>query len=156
MILSFEIPGEPDYARRAKARKFGNKAMVYNPAENVSAAKIIRDYAVEAMRGRPPIKGAVRLSVVAFYSYPASWSKKQRERSGGWKTTKPDTDNIVKLYKDAFNGIVWVDDRQVAIENVTKVYTEFWAHTFIDVDELDCSEFFLKYRPPRVGEPAGC
>jgi Holliday junction resolvase RusA-like endonuclease len=35
---------------------------------------------------------------------------------------KPDLDNLLKLLKDACNGIVWMDDSQVVIMIAKKVY----------------------------------
>ena len=37
---------------------------------------------------------------------------------------KPDLDNLVKLYLDSFNGVVWQDDRQVVKLTAEKRYLQ--------------------------------
>ena len=39
-----------------------------------------------------------------------------------WKIGKPDTDNLVKFYMDAMNGIFYVDDAQIVSLHARKVY----------------------------------
>jgi Holliday junction resolvase RusA-like endonuclease len=51
------------------------------------------------LNGTEPVEGPVNLLVSAHYLFSASWSKPKCARSGGWKTSRPDLDNIVKLYK---------------------------------------------------------
>lgn len=58
------------------------------------------------------IEGPIRFVLIVMRHRMKSWPK------GKWAwTEKPDTDNFSKL-KDAFNGILWVDDSQV-IEDIT-------------------------------------
>ena len=38
--------------------------------------------------------------------------------------TKPDTDNILKIVKDALNGVLWKDDAQVVSDKVEKFYSQ--------------------------------
>lgn len=74
------------------------------------------------MRGKKPLDGPVELVVVAVYEWPKSWSIKRRAQSAGWKTSKPDADNIGKLISDSLNCLVWTDDAIVARLEVQKVY----------------------------------
>jgi Holliday junction resolvase RusA-like endonuclease len=56
----------------------------------------------------------------------ASWTflRPQSVRSH-WKTTKPDTDNLQKLLKDAMTKCgFWKDDALVCVEIVEKIYHE--------------------------------
>ena len=61
--------------------------------------------------------GAVRL--VVKWCFPMGSHK-----DGEWKTTRPDTDNLQKLFKDILTGLkYWTDDAIVASEIIEK----FWA-----------------------------
>lgn len=59
-----------------------------------------------------------------------------KHRAGEYKTTKPDTDNMIKLLKDVMTDLgFWKDDAQVASEITEK----FWADVpgiYICVKEL--------------------
>ena len=60
----------------------------------------------------------------------------QGKQNGQWNTSKPDTDNSIKLLKDCMTKAgFWKDDSQVASEITEK----FWSSTpgiFIQVTEL--------------------
>lgn len=50
-------------------------------------------------------------------------TKWQFEGNPGWKTTKPDTDNMIKMFKDCMTRVgFWKDDCQVASEITEKFY----------------------------------
>ena len=78
-----------------------------------------------------PYKGAVRL--ITKWCYPIT----KGHLDGEYKTTKPDTDNSLKLLKDCMTDIgFWEDDSQVASEITEK----FWAMPtgiYIRVESLD-------------------
>lgn len=64
-----------------------------------------------------PINGPVFLATV-FY-----WKEDDKHPFGTFKTTKPDTDNLVKLLKDSITDVgIWKDDSQVAGEQICKQY----------------------------------
>jgi len=69
-------------------------------------------------KGEPVI-----MTIVAYFRYPASMSKKQRAITQ-YVTKKPDGDNIVKITSDALNKLAYEDDSQVAHCEVSKLYTE--------------------------------
>ncbi len=63
------------------------------------------------------MEGPVFLHVSFFYA-PDS-----KHKSGTFKTSKPDTDNLIKLFKDCMTKVgFWKDDAQVAAEYVEKMY----------------------------------
>lgn len=59
-----------------------------------------------------------------------------KHKNGEYKTTKPDTDNMIKLLKDVMTTLgFWVDDAQVASEITEK----FWADQqglYVRIEEL--------------------
>lgn len=66
-----------------------------------------------------PLQGAVRL--VTKWCFPLSGS----HHHGEYKTTRPDTDNLIKLFKDCMTRTgYWKDDAQVASETTEKFYSE--------------------------------
>lgn len=55
------------------------------------------------------------------FSFPTSKSRKD----GEWKTTRPDTDNLQKLFKDCMaKAGFFTDDARVCSETVEKVYSD--------------------------------
>lgn len=66
-----------------------------------------------------PYPGAVRL--ITKWCYPAG----DRHRNGEYKTTRPDTDNMIKLLKDEMTKArFWKDDAQVASEVTEKFFSD--------------------------------
>lgn len=107
--ITFEIPGRP----HAKQRARGGQGRHYTPRETVNAETFIRLTA--AQHFPEPIKGPVRLEVLAIFAPPASWSqRKTRAMLGGAHTQRPDLDNVVKSVQDGLNGVAYSDDGQIA------------------------------------------
>lgn len=121
--IHFTVPGRINGKQRA-GRKFlgGNNIRTFTPAKTASHEAIVRQIAALAMRGRPLFAGPVALNIVVTRQPPVSWSQKKRAGTA-WITSKPDWDNIGKLISDALNGIAWLDDAQVAVANVNKMYS---------------------------------
>lgn len=120
LICAFRIPG--DIVPWARAR---TKNGVHFTAPKVRGYQtVIRDYAYEAMEKRPPFDGPCRIRIDALYPWPASWSKRKREREGVYKKSKPDADNIWKALADGLNGIAFTDDARIADARVVKLYSE--------------------------------
>ena len=109
--------------------------MRFTPPKQRSYEGVIKTFALGAMDGQPPIKGPVRLVICADYLVPKSWSKRKRA-TAEWKDSKPDADNLAKIFKDAMNKIVFEDDAQVAYLIVQKKYGIF-ARVTVSVMELD-------------------
>ena len=71
-------------------------------------------------------EGAVRVSITAWFSPPASWSKKKRAAAMAghiYPAVKPDADNLGKAFLDALNEIAYRDDKQVVECTIKKRYT---------------------------------
>lgn len=64
-----------------------------------------------------PWNGPVALSVAFAYG------TKNKKKSGLWKITKPDTDNLMKTLKDCMTACgFWWDDAQVVEESASKYW----------------------------------
>lgn len=103
---------------KARPKAFVNwrvgRAGVYTPDKTAADEDHLMFFAREAMAGRDPIEGPVKLTVDAVYRPPQSWSGRKRLAAiGTAKVSKPDLDNITKLIKDSLNGIAYADDAQV-------------------------------------------
>ena len=85
-------------------------------------------YALQAMQGRNPFSGAVKLSVDVYKPKP----KDITSRNWG------DIDNHVKSVMDALTGICYDDDRQVCEIYARKFFGQ--SKVIITLEESKCSE----------------
>lgn len=70
-----------------------------------------------------PLVGGLSVLIECRFPPPTSYSKKKREALiGKPKETKPDIDNILKFILDAGNGLLWKDDKQIAVVAIAKIY----------------------------------
>lgn len=117
-MIEFVIPGVPTAWARAGAKG----AIRFTPAKQRSFMAAVRTIGAAAMRGAPPLSGAIELSVKAAYPWPKSATPKKRAVPGAhWKTSRPDADNCAKIIADALNGIAFQDDAQITSLHVWKV-----------------------------------
>lgn len=87
--------------------------------QKVQDVKDLYTLLLRTHRPEQPLAGALRL-IVKFY-YPV----KRPHKDGEPKTTRPDTDNMIKLLKDVATACgYWIDDAQIADERVVKAYSD--------------------------------
>ena len=111
------IHGQPLSKQRAKKGRYG----FYTPKETVSYESLVRQTA--ALFFRAPIAGPVRLTIIATFVPPRSWSKKKvAAHLHRPHIQKPDLDNIEKMIMDGLNRIAFLDDAQVAEKSGRKVW----------------------------------
>lgn len=67
------------------------------------------------------IEGPVALRVLAVFTCPKSHHRKREPLPRRWHVQRPDGDNVLKAVKDAAKGVLWLDDSQVAVAEVTKI-----------------------------------
>lgn len=129
-IIRFDVPGEAVGKGRPRAARRGNGITLYTPPKTVSYESTVALFGAQAMAGRKPLEGPVKLDLAIGVSIPQSWSKKKAERAqAGYEkpTKKPDLDNVLKAFGDALNGVVWVDDVQITSVSVHKFYDTYPA-----------------------------
>lgn len=117
--IKFIVPGDVV----PWARAGGGKTVVkFTPAKQRNYMGVIRAEAHKAMKAFPgPLTGPLQLKIAAVYLWPKSTTKARLAAAdGAWKTTKPDSDNITKIVKDALNTIAYVDDAQIAFSSCWK------------------------------------
>ena len=124
-VVNFSIEGQPVGKQRPRFRRFGNFVQTYTDAKTKSYETLVKEAAIKAMENRPPIEGPVKLDLIIRLPVPKSYPKKRSEaclNGSEWPTKKPDWDNVAKSVADAMNDIVFLDDTQIVIARVVKVY----------------------------------
>ena len=123
--ISFTVPGQPVGKGRPRAFRMGKGVRMFTPEKTVSYENLVATAAQGAMRGQPPVEGAVAVNLDIRLMVPMSWSAKKRAQALEGQihpTKKPDADNVTKAIFDAMNGIVWGDDVQVVRLSLCKRY----------------------------------
>lgn len=111
------IPGKPFAWRRARS----NGAVRFKDAATVAHEQTLQAIALQHFP--QPLEGPVSLDIRACFKVPASWSKKKAaEHLWRYHVAKPDADNIAKMIGDSWNRIAWLDDGQIALLSVRKVW----------------------------------
>lgn len=108
--------GRPRFVRRT--------GIAFTPQKTRSYEDALRYVAQVAMDGRVMFDGPLSVAVEAIFPVPGSWSaRKQHEALHGviLPTVKPDLDNLLKCV-DAFNQVVWADDKQIVEARIVKRY----------------------------------
>lgn len=127
MRISFKVPGIPIAKGRPRFRRFGKFVSTYTPAKTAAAEKELVENIIN-YKPETPIAGPIHLDITFFMPIPKSTSKRNAELMRQEQETphikRPDLDNLVKLVKDALNGIFWIDDSQIFSMNVSKIYSD--------------------------------
>lgn len=124
--LIFDIAPVPKGRPRLTTR--GGFARAYTPGKTREFEEELRDRAVD-LWGEKPLAGP--LSVFITFFIPT----KNRKLWGTPHGKRPDIDNFIKCI-DAFNGVIWEDDGQIAQIAASKWYAENGCIE-IDVEEID-------------------
>ena len=126
--IKIVIPGDPQAKGRPRIGVGpGGRAMAFTPKNTRHAEDVVRSIGMAAMGDRPPFDEPVTMHLLATLAVPASWPKKRRAAAlDGTErpAKKPDLTNIAKLYEDALNGVVFVDDSLVVDMRLSKRYGE--------------------------------
>jgi len=105
-------------------RLIGGDVLVHN-TKMIKRATFI-DAFVD-MGGEPLFKGPVRLEMEIRHPLRVSWTKAKTAGALNGEvaaTIKPDIDNVLKIWCDAFNRCMWKDDTQVIRCTVEKMFAE--------------------------------
>ena len=110
---------------------------VYTPASTKQYESAVRQAFIrqggESFAGVP-----VSVRIEADYPMPKSWSKRKREETRGtYADVKVDIDNLAKVIFDAWNGVIWDDDKAI----VALIARKKWAdHGGVEITITDLSE----------------
>lgn len=141
-MITFTVHGEARGQGRPRAAIRGGHATVYEKAEDKSYKGLIQFSALKALREQglpfPIAPDGQGISVMLFIHKlpPKSFPKKKTEAALAGEImpcTKPDADNVAKIFLDAMNRVVYRDDSAITELIVTKSYS-----TQEDVQVLIC------------------
>lgn len=117
MIFKMMIDPPRTTAQEKGVRVVHGRPFFYTKKAVKDAERVYMD---ELLKHRPerPLNGPITL--VTIWEY-----KRGKHKHGEYKTTKPDTDNMVKLLKDCMTRAgFWTDDSQVAAETTLKIWSD--------------------------------
>jgi len=122
MQFDFFIPLRKIPTATAQQQRTGKKKdgtiYRYDPQELKAVKALFRDHLAKHAPPKP-LAGPIELWVVWRYQ------EDDKHPAGTWKTTKPDTDNLLKAFKDAMTKAgFWKDDAQVVSEWTAKRYDD--------------------------------
>jgi len=104
--------------------------------EQVNDKAVYAYIARAALKRFIPVEGAVKLTLTFHMAMPKSWSQKKKDAmEGKFCVAKPDLDNYIKFILDAFNEVIWLDDKQVVSITASKVYSS-QPKTEVEYDEV--------------------
>lgn len=116
-------------AQEHKVAVRNGKPIFYDPPE-VKAAK--EKLTVNLAKHRPPEKYICGIRLITKWLFPNDG----KHKDGEYKTSKPDTDNLQKMFKDCMTKLdFWTDDQLVASE----ICEKFWADIpgiYVRIEEL--------------------
>lgn len=112
-MIRFFVPGVPRSTQTGSVVRAGGRSfpLKRNPAWITACQLVARAHAPAQ-----PMTGP--LWVVLMFMLP------RPRRSSAYPTVRPDIDGMCKGLLDAWNGVLWVDDRQVVKLDLRKVYAE--------------------------------
>lgn len=142
--VAFTLWGEATAEGRGRAavNAYGH-ATIYTPAKTKKWKQRVSDAAREAMGSTPRLEaGPVRLTIRVYFERPSTMVWKTRPMPEVPAERYEDWDNLGKAISDGMNGIVYRDDRQVAVGVVEKWicagpgYGEVRPRVEVEVEEM--------------------
>lgn len=131
-VIEFFIPlKEPPTVTQQehKVAVVKGKPVFYDPPELKTVKSLFLGYLVPH-RPNDPLNGPIRL--ITKWIWPCG----SEHADGEYKSTKPDTDNLLKAFKDCMtSSFYWRDDSQVASEITEKFYGKH-PGIYVRVEEL--------------------
>lgn len=137
-LITFTIDGKPTPWKRPRR----NRNAYFSSREQRDIKNAIAGLAVESMTQndftKAPMGCPIIMEVFAYFEMPPSWSKKKRRamQDNIYHTQTPDADNVGKLIKDALNGVVYHDDRQVSCLSVSKFWSLGPSKTVVQIRKI--------------------
>ena len=126
MEIRIVLPFEPYPSPRPRFRSIGRFTQTYMPSEYIKHKEQVALH----VKSRLPanfqlLETALRLIVTFYMPIPKSLSNKRKTAINGKPhIKKPDTDNLIKTYKDALESILYVNDSIICEEHIKKLYSD--------------------------------
>lgn len=125
-FVVFTVEGPPQGKGRPRFRRAGNFVTTYTDQKTKTYEQTIKAWAQRAIGSGSPLEGPLSVDLYIRMGVPASTTKKRTEsclQNAELPTKKPDIDNVIKIFLDAMNGIVYKDDTQVVRLSAKKGYS---------------------------------
>jgi len=125
-FVVFTVEGPPQGKGRPRFRRAGNFVTTYTDQKTKTYEQTIKAWAQRAIGSGSPSEGPLSVDLYIRCPVPVSTSKKRTEaclQNAELPTKKPDIDNVIKIFLDAMNGIVYKDDTQVVRLSAKKGYS---------------------------------
>jgi len=107
---------------RPKFSKVGGFVRTYTPKKTSDYETQVREAAKQAMT-REPLETPLAAFLYFRLPIPKSYPKKRIQAClDGLEWPRADADNLGKSVLDGMNGVVYLDDAQIVILHITKVY----------------------------------
>lgn len=119
--VTIEVFGKPQPKGRPRFTKTGR---TYTDAKTKAAETNLLSVWLIQQGKTQPHDGAVSVVADFIFEPPTSWAKWKRDAALAGAiahTTKPDTDNLLKIV-DGLNGFAWHDDSQIDDKHGRKSY----------------------------------
>lgn len=128
MKVHFTVPGEPQGKGRPRFTARNGRAFARTPEKTAIYENLIKmEYQSQCKDVRFQDKEPLYMEVAAYYTIPASTSKKKKAEMQNKilrPVKKPDWDNIGKVVADSLNQIAYRDDAQIVEAVVKKYYSD--------------------------------
>ena len=125
--IKIEIPGQPVHKKRHRWVNRGKHAGAYST--QTTEVKQIQAIIKKQIGQHKPYAGALSFSAYFIMERPKNHygtgknTGKLKLTAPMYHIKKPDSDNLEKFYKDCMNKIVYFDDSQFVLNQVSKIYT---------------------------------
>lgn len=116
----YTIMGEPVPLARVR---LGRRpySRVYDSQKTI---KMLMKIGLENQHNEEPLfKGPLYVDLCFYMRMPQSTAPKRAKLEGTWHISRPDVDNLTKMYLDVATGIIYHDDSIVAAMSIRKVYS---------------------------------
>lgn len=124
------IPSVTQQMHRIGVNRYTGKSYIYDGYE-IKVARGLLDDALLQHRPSSPFSGPLRLEVTWYYKA----GKTHRDME--YKTTRPDTDNLIKMLKDEMARLgYFFNDAQVAEEISRKIWTDSFEGISVYLGEM--------------------
>lgn len=136
--LEFEF--DLNYIPAPKGRpRMTKRGIAFTPSKTRRAEQDLAVLVSNELKGKEPIDVAIRVEMDVFMPRPKSHygtgrnAGKIKDSSPQFPITKPDIDNIEKLFLDAAEGLLWTNDSRIVHKNTRLCYADGRAPGYVVV-----------------------
>lgn len=133
MPISFFVPGipAPGGSKKAFVNPKTKRVVVVDDAKNNKPwRERVASFARDHLKGRPPLSGPLCVTLAFTVPRPKGHfgtgrnAGKVRDSAPPYPSVKPDALKLARSTEDALTGVLWIDDAQTVVLEVTKCYGE--------------------------------